>query len=571
MTSIQNFNTSEQKILLMTLPFLTPLIPPLGISCIKSFLQKYSYKVKTVDMMSDIEIREICYKYFDTLQGFIPEKKQGHFFNIGLDVLYNQFMAHINYTNKQKYMELVKILIYQNFFVEITDEIAQTLINIVDHFFSKLENYLISLFDQEQPTVFGLSVYKGTLASSYFAARLIRKKFPQIKIVMGGTIFSQDLYPGTPNFNNFLEKASFIDKIFVGESEVLFLKYLRGELPTDQRVYSLKDINEQLLNLNTVPLPDYSDFNLSFYPLLPAFTSRGCIYRCSFCAETVYWKRYNCKNAQKVVDEFEELIQKYDRRLFVLTDCLINPLAKDISEEILKRNLYVYWDVYIKIDKQVCDPNQALLWRKGGFYRARLGIESGSQNVLNLIDKKITVQQIKDGLRSLAFAGIKTTTYWIAGHPGETEEDFQQTLDLLEELQDCIFEAECDPFRYFHTGQVNAEEWLKLKGNRLLYPDDAADMLITQSYSLNSYPTREIIYERGCRFKEHCKKLGIPNPYSLRELLEADRRWQKIQPNAVPSIMELNKNPGKYLEENKNIVRIFTARNTHSKSVDFDF
>jgi len=566
-----NNQTNPQKILLMTLPFLTPLIPPMGISCLKAFLEENGYQVKTVDVMTEIEIKELCYLYFDTLQRYIPEKKQGHFFNVGLDVLYNHFMAHVNYEDEQQYIRLIKCLVSENFFVDIPDEQVRDLSDIVARFFAGLEEYLLRLFYREKPSVLGLSVYKGTLGSSYFTAMLAKEKFPGIKIVMGGTIFSQELFPGTPNFNNFLEKAPFIDKIFIGESETLFLKYLRGELPEDQKIYTLKDINDHLLDLDTVPLPDYSDFDLSSYPLLPGFTSRGCIYKCSFCAETVYWKRYNRKSVQKVADEFEALIRNYGRRLFVLTDCLINPLVIDLSKEIMIRNLYVYWDVYIKIDKYVCDPDQTLLWRKGGFYRARLGIESGSQKVLDIIDKKVTLQQIKDGLRSLASAGIKTTTYWIAGHPGETEEDFQQTLDLLEELQNYIFEAECDPFRYFHTGQVNAEEWLKQKGNRLLYPGEATDMLITQSYSLNAYPSRDIIYDRQCRFKDHCKKLGIPNPYSIRDLMEADRRWQKIQPNAVPSIMELNNNPQKYLGENEKVTRIFTARNTPQDDVEFNF
>jgi len=562
---------TNEKILLMTLPFLTPLIPPMGISCLKSFLQENGHHVKTVDVMSQMEIREACYLYFDTLRGYIPGKKQGHFFNVGLDVLYNHYMAHINQNDRDIYMRLVKELVFQNFFVEIDEKKVLELNKIVGMFFSKLEEYLIQLFQEEKPTVFGLSVYKGTLAASYFAARLIKEKFPAIKIVMGGTIFSQELYPDTPNFNRFLARTPFIDKIFIGESETLFLEYLEGELPEDKKVYTLEEINDQLLDLDTVPLPDFSDFDLSSYPLLPSFTSRGCIYRCSFCAETVYWKQYNRKQAGKVAHELEELCRQYGRRLFVLTDCLINPLVTELSEEIINRNLKLYWDVYIKVDKRVCDPDYTLLWRKGGFYRARLGIESGSQKVLNLIDKKIALSQIKDALRSLAAAGIKTTTYWIAGHPGETESDFQQTLDLLEELQDSIFEAECDPFRYFHTGQVNAEEWLKQKGNCHLYPEEATDMLITQSYSLNANPTREIIYERQCRFKEQCKKIGIPNPYSIKELIAADKRWQNLRKNAVPPLMELNNNPGKYLGENEKVTRIFTASNTQKDDVSFDF
>lgn len=560
----------REKILLMTLPFLTPLIPPLGISCLKSFLQAGGFKVKTADGMSDMKMREICYKYFDTLEGYIPEEKRGHFFNVGLDVLFNQFMAHINYKDGKKYSKLVKLLVFQNFFVEINEEKVRELKNLVDNFYSSLESYLVRLFNEEKPTILGLSVYKGTLASSCYAARLFKEKFPGSRVVMGGTIFSQELFPGTPNFNRFLERFPYIDKIFIGESENLFLKYLKGELPAEKRVYTLKEIDDELLDLNTVPLPDYSDFYLDAYPLIPAYTSRGCIYKCSFCAETVYWKRYNRKSVRQVADDLEQLFKLYGRRLFVLTDCLINPLVTDLAKEIINRDLKVYWDVYIKVDKRVCDPENTTIWRRGGYYRARLGIESGSQRLLDIIDKKITVAQIKAALYSLASAGIKTTTYWISGHPGETEADFQQTLDLLEELQDCIYEAECDPFRYFHTGQVNAERWKKEKGNCHLYPEFATDMLLTQTYSLNDEPSRQVNYERQCRFKEHCKKLGIPNPYSVKEIIAADRRWQQLHKNAVPPLMDLN-NENHDLEANKNVAPLLLARDTEAGEVEFNF
>lgn len=530
-----------KKIVLMTMPFLTPLIPPLGISCLKSYLQKNGYPVKTIDAMAEIPVRQLCYLYFNTLESYIPEIKKGHFFNVGLDVLFNHYMAHFNHTDESKYLQLVKLLVYRNFYVHIDDKQVRELNKIVADFFQELEKFLIERIGEEKPAFLGLSVYKGTLAASLFAAKLVKKIWPGIETAMGGTIFSQDLFPGTPNFNVFLERAPYIDKIFIGESEELFLQYLSGNLP-DQRVYTLKDIKNRLIDLDSLDIPDYSDFDLSAYPLLPSYTSRGCIYRCSFCAETVFWKQYHRKSVEKVIEDFTRLSRQFGKNLFVLTDCLINPLVTELSEDLIRRKLEIYWDVYIKVDEHTCDPSYTRLWRQGGFYRARLGIESGSQRMLNIIDKKITLRQIKESLTSLASAGIKTTTYWIAGHPGETEQDFQQTLDLLEELQDYIFEAECDPFRFFYKGQVNtnADIW---NNKRLLYPEDDTNMLLTQTWVLDEYPAREVIYERECRFKEHCKKLGIPNPYSIGEIVEADQRWQHLHKNAVPPLLALGQNP----------------------------
>lgn len=567
---MRKINKTTDKILLAVFPFLTPLLPPLGISCLKGFLAKKGYMVKTVDVMSDIKIREACYQYFDTLKNMIGEEKRGHFFNVGLDVLCNHFMAHINHTDKAKYRELVKLVVKENFFVDIDTGEAEKLIEAVEDFYCKLADYTIRLIDAEKPAVFGASVYRGTLAASLFALKLIKERYPDILTVMGGAIFSQELFVGTPNYNLFMERTSYLDKILIGEGELLFLKLLEGELSEEQKTFSLKDIDYELLELDLLDLPDFDDFELSQYPVVSQYTSRGCIYQCSFCAETVYWRKYRRKNVQKIADELVEMKNKYNKSIFVFTDCLINPLVTDLSNEMVSRNLSLYWDVYIKVDKHVCDPEYTHLWRRGGFYRARLGIESGSQRVLDLIDKRITVDQIRMSLKSLAEAGIKTTTFWFAGHPGETEEDFQQTLDLLEELQDYIYEAECDPFRYFYTGQTNSDEWSQTIGNRLLYPSEYTDMLLTQTWQLNAVPEREVIYERACRFRNHCIKIGIPNPYSVTEIYQADERWKALHKNSVPSLIDIQK-CNTAPDENLKISRILTARSSITNMQDFAF
>jgi radical SAM superfamily enzyme YgiQ (UPF0313 family) len=155
--------------------------------------------------------------------------------------------------------------------------------------------------------------------------------------------------------------------------------------------------------------------------------------------------------------------------------------------------------------------------------------------------KNITVHQVKSAVSSLAFAGIQTTTYWIIGYPGETEADFQQTLDLIEELKDDIYEAECRPFYYYLTGQSNSDQWAAENKSIPLYPGKAEDMLVFQTWLLDSEPSREETYQRVNRFVEHCKKHGVPNPYSLKDIYEADERWKKLHKNAVPSLADLKK------------------------------
>ena len=174
--------------------------------------------------------------------------------------------------------------------------------------------------------------------------------------------------------------------------------------------------------------------------------------------------------------------------------------------------------------------------------------------------KNITSQQIKEAVTCLAYAGIKTTTFWVIGYPGETEDDFRQTLDLVELLKDNIYEADCNPFYYHLTGQVNSNRWQEESKAATLYPEWAKDMLISQTWRLEAEPPRDETMRRVNRFVQHCKRLNIPNPYSLEEVNRADLRWKKLHKNAVPPLLEL-RNKKIYIDECKQVTGLSFAAN----------
>jgi radical SAM superfamily enzyme YgiQ (UPF0313 family) len=385
---------------------------------------------------------------------------------------------------------------------------------------------------------------------------------------MGGGVFADQLALDSPDWEFFLEKTPYIDHMMVGEGELLFLKFLQGELPGSRRVYTFKDIGGKNMDLSSVHPPDYSDFDLHYYPYLGAYTSRSCPYQCAFCSETVQWGKYRKKSASQVVKEITYLYEKFDIQLFLMGDSLLNPIVTDLANEFILSGVAVYWDGYLRADRPVCSKENTLLWRRGGFYRARLGLESGSPRVLDLMRKKITCQQIKAAVSALAYAGIKTTTYWVVGYPGETEKDFQQTLDLIEELKNDIYEAECNPFNYFASGQVGTGQWNKTHQPRTLYPENARDMLMIQTRVLDHTPSREETYRRIGRFVEHCRQLGIPNPYSLQDIYQADERWQKLHKNAVPTQADL-KGSTVHIDECRYVKEYISAANTQQDNKDF--
>jgi hypothetical protein len=558
----------DKKILLVLLPFWDPQIPPSGISCLKSFLRQHGVHVKAADANVEKELNEIYHKYHDSLKLSIPLDRMGNFYKIGYDVLRHQMMAFLNSDHEKDYIEAVKQVIYHTFYVNVEDDRILELHNITREFYSRLEKYLINLLDKEKPAVLGISVYSGTLPASLFAFKLAKQRYPDIKTVMGGGVFADLLAPGSPNLEVLLEKAPYIDKIIIGEGELLLLKLLRGELDESLRVVTLKDIGHEILDISSVDIPDFSDFDLDYYASLFAYSSRSCPFQCRFCSETIQWGKYRKKSGKQVAEELIKLYRKHGSQLFLMGDSLLNPTVSDITDELIKADKSIYWDGYFRVSKQACDPGQTMEWRRGGFYRARLGIESGSQHVLDLMDKRITVEQIRTALSGLAHAGIKTTTYWVVGFPGETEEHFRETLDLIEEISDDIYEADCSPFWFFLTAQPGAGEWQKK--NIPLYPGKTGDLLLLQTWMVDCEPNREEIHRRMWRFVRHCDNLGIPNPYSLRDIYKADERWRELHRNAVPPLVDF-KNTEIHIDENKHLKELLFAADVPKDDGDFEF
>lgn len=551
-------NMKKKNIYLMLLPFWTPLIPPLGVACLKSHLTSKGHKVHISDGNVDMELSETHTDYFKCLKEIIPSEKRGNFYNIGMNVLRDHLMAYFNKVENELYFQAVKEIVRNYFFIEISNSNAESLDKIIKFFYEKLDKYLDNIFQAEIPDVVGVSVYSGTLAPSLYAIKKVKEAHPQVLTIIGGGIFSSDLCLGSENLRVLSERYDYIDKIIIGEGEILLEKILEDQIDNSKKIYSHFDINKETYDIAKAYIPDFTNLYLDKYPYVALYASRSCPYQCNFCTETIQWGKYRKKSADQIVSELNNLFNKYKHQLFLFGDSLLNPIINELSEELIKSDLFVYWDGYLRASSNVTEDN-AYLWRRGGFYRARLGIESGSQNVLNLMNKNLTIEQIKNSIKNLANAGIKTTTYWVIGYPGETEEDFEETLSLIKYMKDDIYEADCNPFNYYLDGQVGSKTLLEKGEVKTLYDKKYHGLLPVNTYVLDTTPTREETYDRVCRFIEFCKENGIPNPYSLADIHEADLRWKKIHKNSVPLLLEFNRG-GMVISESKKIKKPAIAK-----------
>jgi len=568
-----NDTIQTQRILLALLPFWTPVIPPMGIASLQGYLKERNHQVHAVDANIETQSRSFYQDYFDTLKKLVPQEKQGNFYNTGRELLRNHMMACMNHKDEIAYLELVQELVYKNYYFQVphSHQLLTRLNQILNDFFQWLETYTLDLLEREQPTVLGLSVYSGTLPASLFAFKLAKKWNPSIRTLMGGGVFADQLGIGSPNLDYFLrETQDIIDHLFIGEGEILLDHLLTGQLPPQQRLFMRRDIGGRILDINQAAEPDLGDFQLEKYPYLVSHTSRSCPFQCSFCSETVQWGKYRKKDARDITAQLKHMYHRYGYQLFMMCDSLINPVVTPLAQACLEEEVSLYWESCIRAEKEVCSIDNTMLWRQGGFYKARVGVESGSQNVLDLMNKKTSVQQIRDAVGALAYAGIKTLTFWIIGHPGETEADFQQTLDLLTEMKDDIYEAEGTPFLYFLTGQSNSDQWMQGTPRLQLYSESAGEMLMTPTWHLDCLPGREETYSRVNRFISHLDKLGIPHPYSMDQIMAADERWKKLHYNAVPALTDFAVK-GRYVDENKHIKHRTKMEKTIQDDGDFGF
>lgn len=162
-------------------------------------------------------------------------------------------------------------------------------------------------------------------------------------------------------------------------------------------------------------------------------TSKGCTGKCGFC----YIKNipYSARSPERVVDEIEECNRKYGIREIEFFDPIFT-LNKNrvihICREIRKRNIKIAWACRARVDHM--DEEMLDEMRAAGCRRIYYGVECGNQNILNNINKNITLKQVKDMIGLTKKRGILTLGFFLIGAPGDTVESIEETIKFALEL-----------------------------------------------------------------------------------------------------------------------------------------
>jgi anaerobic magnesium-protoporphyrin IX monomethyl ester cyclase len=158
---------------------------------------------------------------------------------------------------------------------------------------------------------------------------------------------------------------------------------------------------------------------------------RGCPFPCRYCASAQTRAQY--RSGENIRAELVHLIEKYGIEGFAVVgnDFILNKNnVADICEKI--KDLDLQWATLTRVDR--VDPDTLRSMREAGCYELEFGVESGSQRVLDAMDKRATVEQVRTSLRESFEAGIKNKVFLVHGYPGEDRDSTEETMRLLDEV-----------------------------------------------------------------------------------------------------------------------------------------
>ncbi len=284
--------------------------------------------------------------------------------------------------------------------------------------------------------VVGMSCWTANRRGVDLVARAIKLERPETHVVVGGPHAS-------PLAKEVLTHFGAVDSVAVGEADHTFVELL-GALadgrplapirglwsrdPSDREKLHFGGKRESVAELDTLAMVHRT------FATHILMTSRGCPWACTFCgAETTWGRGFRSQSIDYVLDALESALEKLPVRMIQIKDDTFTTNKKRVlalCRRIRERKLDFFWSCDTRVDLLTDELLREM--RLAGCQRLSLGVESGSQTILDAIDKKITVGEIARTNELCKRYGIKVRFYMMLGNRGETRETFRETLDFLE-------------------------------------------------------------------------------------------------------------------------------------------
>lgn len=308
---------------------------------------------------------------------------------------------------------------------------------------------LYRLTKRYSPELIGMQSLSYNIHDCLQTARGIKEFNPEIKIVFGGVQAS--LFPVE------ICKDENVDFVIAGEGEVTFNNLLEAiksmrhlasvvGLTWKENGKVIQNPAQKLMeNLDALPLPAWYLFPLNRYhstaqlrgrTTLHLVTSRGCPYKCAYCAAPkVFGRTTRQFSTARIIKEIVHLREKYGVDVIQFYDdnfTIDRNKVIDLCEHLVKMKFDMPWSCFSRVN--MVDRELLKRMKKAGCYQIFYGVESGSQRLLDLIRKDITLEQVKEAFKITKEEGIEAMASLIMGLPTETEEESRQTANIPIEI-----------------------------------------------------------------------------------------------------------------------------------------
>jgi ribosomal peptide maturation radical SAM protein 1 len=431
---------SSGKLLLVSAPWPLYSRPSIQIGTLKAFLRKKFPDLKVDAHHFYLKVAEaIGYRRYQAIseRTWLAE-------SVYAALLYPERMDTVeNFFYRQaKGKPLLQKIVFKNLASQVR-EVSEAFIHGVDW-----GDYVLA----------GFSICLCQLTASLYFIREVKKRFPNLLIVVGGSMFTGD---ATRNlFKTFPE----INVVVNGEGELPLsrlvsdlrksrsfgeMAHVKGIVTPESTENKASAFFNQMTDLSDLSPPDYDDYfdllqsfspEKTFFPTLPMEMSRGCWWHrpledgkstgCAFCNLNLQWEGYRAKKTMQTVSEIDHLTTKYKTLSVAFMDNLL-PLktSKDIFTRIgkLKKDLLLFGEIRATTPRHILAD-----MRIAGMKEVQIGIEALSTRLLRKLNKGTTAIQNIEIMKHCETLGISNSSNLILCFPGSDQKDVDETLRNLE-------------------------------------------------------------------------------------------------------------------------------------------
>lgn len=421
--------------------------------------------------------------------------------------------------------------------------------------------------------IIGMSVVTLSVPKAIEFTDKLKAKDPLVKVILGG------IHP-TATPGSLLKACPSVDALVIGEGEETFLDILRTyddnralfdnkeKLATINGI-AFRDIsgatvvNESrpyIKNLDSIPFPAFHKLPMEKYRAsisgyigtkggLTGFiiTSRGCPYRCTFCASPALWTKFRYRSAENVKEEIQFLVDNYHVRQIEFFDDTLTAIQgrlEEICDFIICRDLRIKWHATARVS-DIENIELAKKMRKSGCFELKFGIESGSPEILKATKKKINIEEVRRAIKICNEAGIKSLGYFILGLPGETRETALKTITFAKELDlDLAAFFILTPYpgteiynNLIRDGNIKEEFTSAFAENISVFKHpvlSVASLNIDELVELRSYAIMQFYFSR--KFLIKSLKRIVESPLNIFPLLRLFQSFNYLLPKLISSL-----------------------------------